>query len=157
MKAAINSDKHYIQTVATAVASGAVLTINLVKSDNDLAAVEEVRVGSTVKAIYLEYWVVGAAAKFTGNTAVIKRPGDLGNPTASEMANLQAYKNKNNVLVHHQGLMPADGNTIPMFREWISIPRGKQRMAQGDIISVSFAAVGTTVTVCGFATYKEYF
>ncbi len=157
MKPPINSDKHYVQTPATLVASGAVLTINLVKSDNTLAATSSVRQGATVKAIYLEYWVVGAAAKFTGNIIICKRPGDLGNPTVTEMANLSAYKNKNNVFAHHQGLMPADGNIIPMFREWIPIPRGKQRIAIGDIISVSIAAVGTAVTICGFATYKEYF
>ncbi len=157
MKSPINSDKHYVQTVATLVASGGVINLNLVVADNTLANTSSVRQGAVVKAIYLEYWVVGAAAKFTGNIIVYKRPAGVGPANASNMANLQAYVNKKNIFEHHQGLMPADGNVIPMFRQWIKIPRGKQRIGAGDIITVTLAAVGTGVTICGFATYKEYF
>ncbi len=154
----VDTVKHYVQTVATAVASSATLPIVLVQavargaSRANTFTVEE---GSTVTAIYLEYWISGVTLDKTATWFIVKRPSALVTPTFSETQNLQAYTNKRNILNAGQGLAPSSGNVLPIYKQWIKIPRGKQRMALGDIIQLQVSGVGTTVTVCGFSTYKE--
>ncbi len=157
MKATINSDKHYFQTPVVQVASGTRLNINVVTVDNALVNASDVRVGAVVKAVYLEYWVDGDTASKTVQAMFQKRPSGVDNISYAEMQNLGAYDNKKNILEHHEGLAPSGGNVLPLFRGWMSIPKGKQRMGLGDNLTVSVAATATDVNLCGFATFKEYF
>ncbi len=159
MKAIINSVKHYVHIPVAVVTSGARTSFQLVKATVAPAtgAASEVREGSTVKAIYLELWVSGVTADKTGNGLVMKVVGNSAVPSFAEMQNLGAYGQKKNILATHQGLMPTGGNIVPLFREWIKIPRGKQRMGLGDFVFTIVSGTATNVNVCGFATYKEYF
>ncbi len=154
----VDTVKHYIQLDATVVANAATLPIVIVQavargaSRANTFTVEE---GSTVTAIYLEYWVSGVTAEKTASWFIVKRPSALATPTFAETQNLQAYTNKRNILNAGQGLAPTGGNILPIYKQWIKIPRGKQRMALGDIIQLNISAVGTNVNICGFSTYKE--
>ncbi len=159
MKATINSQKHYNQIAAFAVTSGVRSQIILVegKEDPSVTAVD-VREGAVVKAIYLECWISGVTAEKTAITAVIKLPGG-GTivPSFAEMQALNDYENKKNILEAHQGIAPTGGNTVPFYRHWIKIPKGKQRIGLGDKIVLSVAALNTNVNVCMLSTFKEYY
>ncbi len=159
MKAQIHSIKHYVHQLKTTVASGGTTGYDLVDAVAEGAAranTFSVNEGNTVKAIYVELWVSGASVDNTVNCIVVKIPGTGANPTFTEMNNLGSYENKKNILEAHQGLTSASGTVIPMLRHWIKIPRGKQRMGQGDRIAVRLSATGAVVNFCGIATFKEY-
>ena len=119
-------------------------------------ATSDVEEGAVVKAVYLEYWINGKMDDGTAQIIIYKRPAGVAGPTNAEMSNLAAYANKKNIFEMHQGLAPAGGNVVPMFRHWIKIPKGKQRFGLGDLLDVKISAVGSDLQICGFCTYKEY-
>ncbi len=118
--------------------------------------------GSLVKAIHFELWVLnfGATGTTSQHIAIIEKvPSNQASVTFTQIANLGAYTNKKNILWSYQGNQGAsvDGNTtIPIIRDWLLIPKGKQRMGLGDRIVFSIAAVGQTLQICGLMTYKEF-
>ncbi len=155
----IHSTKHYVQTPLTSVASSAIIQIDLVKGITAgavPASTAEVHEGNTVKAIFLEYWISTTGVDGTAIAGVLKLPGGLHAPTVSNFNNLQSYLNKKNIFELHEGLVPSEGNQIAVFRHWVKIPKGKQRIGLGDEITFNLSAVGTAVQVCGFSTYKDY-
>ncbi len=78
--------------------------------------------------------------------------------TTTESAALGDYDNKKNILYHTQGLTnDQDADAIPFVRQWFKIPKGKQRQGLGDKFSLAIHAQGALdLTICGFATFKEY-
>jgi len=157
MKATINSDKHLVGLPVVGIASGARTFFPIVTVDNDLALASDVRVGAVIKAVFIEIWAASATANLTIISAFGKLPTGSAAPTFAEMLTLSAYAGKKNLLETHQGLAPSSGNVVPMYRHWIKIPKGKQRMGLGDVIGVTIAAVGATMTVCGIFVFKEYY
>ncbi len=165
MLAPINSIKHYVHRSQTGIASGAILNI-IVASAAVAPAVGnafDVNIGSILKALYIEIWYVNDSASGNNNTftmTIEKRPANATAMTFAQSANLGSYNNKANIFYATQGVQSADldgSNSIPLFRGWIKIPKGKQRMAQGDEWVVNFAVTaGTQGIVCGLFTYKEY-
>ncbi len=159
MKAVIHSEKTYLHTPAAVITSGAGHEIDVVTAIAKgvaPASADEVHEGDSVKAVYLEFWYSGVTADKTLACAFVKLPGGAASPTFAEMANMSAYVNKKNVLEFHQGLAPTGGNVVPMFRHWVKIPKGKQRMGLGDKLILKSVAVGTNVNICGVSTYKAY-
>ncbi len=158
----VNSIKHYVQTANGTIASGAIGTVSLVKAEvaPANAAVADVLEGSIVKAIYIEMWMIGNGADGSDtqfNYIIYKLPSGLASPTYTNILNLQAWDNKKNVFFHSQGVIgDAQTQAIPVYRQWLKIPKGKQRMGAGDRIAFAVAATGQTINRCGFATYKEY-
>ncbi len=157
MKATINSEKHYVHTPVTAVASGVRSNVTLVDVDNQLSDANDVRVGAIVKAVYVEMWADSATASKTVNACITKIVSNGATPSFAEMANMGSYGNKKNVLEFHQGLAPSNGNIIPLFRQWVMIPKGKQRFGLGDALTFSISATGASMNFCGFTTFKEYY
>ncbi len=165
MLAPINSVKHFVPKTNSTVASGAVSDQTIVDAVS-VASVGgntfDVKEGAVVKAVWLEYWMNGAGVTTSDSqvTAVLlKLPNGLGNPTATNLLNLQSYDNKKNVLNTFQGNIGArvDGNGgVPFMRGWYKIPKGKQRMGLGDKISMILTVVGNSIGLCGMAIYKEY-
>ncbi len=121
-----------------------------------IAATSSVFEGATVKAIYTEYWCKADNPNFTVNAIICKIPGSGTDPTFTEMNNLQTYENKKNILEAHQGLAPSGDSVLALFRHWIKIPKGKQRMGLGDKIKVFVSFSGSAGDICGLATYKDY-
>ncbi len=157
----VHSTKHYVQVSITTAAADAVHSI-IVADAVDVAAkdqVFEVEEGSSIKAIYMELW-----AKSTSDTvstscvlAFMKQIADSGNPSVAEMAALGDFDNKKNILYTTEGLINinlADARTL--FKGWIKIPKGKQRMGLSDRWTVNIVPVNTSMNICGFFTYKEY-
>ncbi len=160
MRPPIISRKHIVQHTKTSIASAAVATQIECTSVHiqDVNANNEVAEGSVVKAIFLEYWLLAEFGPGSFVLIVEKAQGLQANPSFTNMTTLDAYANKKNVLFISQGLLPDDAaNPTPVLRQWIKIPKGKQRFGFGDKIRVSIAAIDTDgVEFCGFTVYKDY-
>ncbi len=163
MKAPINSVKHYISHTELNIAAGGIsvqpavhaVTVNAVTNTSD------VREGSIVKAVYVERWLIGDEAAGVNSQFVLtvekKREGEP-DMTFTNASNLQAYLNKKNILYTTQGIVASSNgsSTVPVIRQWVLIPKGKQRFGLGDELHVNIAFV-TKGTTCGMETYKEYY
>ena len=145
--ATITAGVRSAQILATAVLAGAKTT------DSD------VEVGSQISAVYIELWI--ASTTVTGQFTMVLEKTVSGATaiTAAEMATLNDYDNKKNILYTTQGLT-SDGDgagPVPIVRQWFKIPKGKQRFGQGDGLALNLLASGVALQRCGFATYKEQF
>ncbi len=160
MRPVIHSIKHYVQESITAVAAGAadhVFIINSLPVDQ-VDAVAEVVEGSVIKAVYVEFWVRGSAtAAASGQVIVWKGSSDTSDPSTTDLAALGDWDNKKNILFTSMGLYnDVDADAIPVLRQWIKIPKSKQRFGLGDKLKLSILATGQGINHCGFFTYKEY-
>ncbi len=164
MRSPINSRKHFVQFANTVVAAGARQPLTIVTSvvAPAVATTQSVVEGSVIKAIHLEYWIIGSGATNTDTQFIFtveKVPVGATGITFTQMANLMSYENKRNIFYTSQGVLGPmiDGSpSIPLIKDWLLIPKGKQRFGLGDKVQVSLAAIGTTINLCGVAIYKEY-
>ncbi len=164
MLAPINTVKHYVGQPKFNVALGTSTTLEI--ADVVAAPVsttrEKVSEGALIKSVHYEYWIVGNGATGVSTQFVMtieKSPSGVADPTFADMLNLGGYDNKKNILYTTQGIVNSsqDGApVIPIIRDWLLIPKGKQRMGQKDRIIVTFASVETSLNICGISTYKEY-
>ncbi len=159
--ATINSQKHIVQIGPQSVVLGAMLNRGLALSVRaaDADANNEVRVGSVIKAMYVELWLTGDDATASSVILSLEKLPLASDPmTVGDSAALDAYHNKNNVFYITQGLLPPNtASGIPLMRGWFKIPKGKQRMAELDRINLNVSAVLDGVTICGNVIYKEYY
>ncbi len=159
--ATINSQKHIVQIGPQSVALGSILNRGLALSARvaDVDANNEVRIGAVIKAIYVEMWMSGDDAAQSSVIMTLEKLQLATDPMAvGEAAALDSYHNKNNVFYITQGLLPPNtAAAISFMRGWFLIPKGKQRMAELDRFNLNISAVLDGVTICGFATYKEYY
>jgi len=157
----VHSIKHYVQLPINQLLTGAVENNILVSGvavlNKDVPS--EVVEGSTVKAVFVEMWLQNEGTLSEFIVTVSKQTEFQLGPTFAEMALLQNYTNKKNILYTTQGLASNDGVSGPIniLRTWIKIPKSKQRFGLGDLLSLSISNVSSNDLVrCGFATYKEY-
>ncbi len=161
-KSPIVSRKHYVHRSNTQLASGVIQNNIVVESvvSPATAAASEVKEGSVVKAVYVEMWVGGAGLSGNStqfNLTLEKISSDGPVMTFSQSLNLGAYPNKKNIFYTTQGVLAGeDVQTIPIIRNWVLIPKGKQRMGLSDRIMLNIAASGQNIDTCGIFTYKEY-
>lgn len=120
----------------------------------------DVAEGSVIRAVHMEMWILGGGATTvdTQFIAQIEKVSSGASPaTFANMLNLGAYANKKNILWTSQGVVGAsDTNSIPIIRDWLLIPKGKQRFGAGDRLVMTVATVETTLQHCGLFVYKEY-
>ncbi len=160
VKPMVHSTKHYVQqsigTVVVGTNENETFAIGVSVANKD--QVFEVEEGSTVKAVYVELWIRSAATAAASFTfCICKRPSGFAAPTDAQMAALGTWGNKKNVLFTAQGLVnDVDSSALNLYRGWIKIPKGKQRMGLDDILSWHLRTVGQSINFCGFVTYKEY-
>jgi len=158
----INSEKHIVQRSLSTIDGQTASTFIVVEADNDLPASRHVRVGAIVKAVYFELWYLGSASQPVVQTTTIEKlPSGLVDPTSVQMSDLNNYPNKKNIFYTTQGLVgDANTNPAPLLRQWIPIPKGKQRMGLGDKIIITIQALAEAsndLEICGVFIYKEYF
>ncbi len=160
MRAPIHSRKHYVQTSLTTVTGATALTVVIASGVNATLANlnNEVAEGSLVKAVYVEMWVRASGASPGTVLMIVVKVPDLQSITFTDQTDLDSWTNKKNVFYHTQGLSnDNDADAIPFVRQWIKIPKSKQRMGLGDRLILSIAAQAPIdQVVCGFMTYKEY-
>lgn len=156
----IVSRKHIVQNSIFTVVLGAIAQLTPVVTVERTVANSnfEVAEGSIVKAVYCEFWITGddtVASSFT--ITVEKVPGGAQTQSFAQSQALDAYPNKKNILYTTQGLaVPNTGSPVPILRQWIKIPKGKQRFGLGDVLRINFSAIHDGITVCGIVIYKEY-
>ncbi len=161
MKPVIHSTKHFHQitlSTATTLATSDTTIISAVDVAAKNAA-NEVEEGATVKAIFFEMWTIGSVSDQFFTAVLYKLPAAAAVPTFTNMTNLTDWVNKKNILWTSQGLASNDGigNPVAIHRNWLKIPKGKQRFGLGDKLLFTIASRGSgTITFCGFAIYKEY-
>ncbi len=162
MRAVIVSTKHYVQHTQFTVASAAVRTdtdVNAVPIQ-DVNTPAEIQEGAVVKAIFIEYWLLGGVSVDVSSFVFMVEKTGQGNlaPSFTEMTTLDAYQNKKNVLFVSQGLLGENNaNPMPVLRTWIAIPKSKQRFGLRDQLRINIAAIGSEeLQGCGFTTYKSY-
>ncbi len=156
----VHSQKHIVQIPVASVAAAAIANVAIATAV--LAGAKttdsEIEVGSTVKACYVEIWLQSDEAGSSSFTCTVEKiqSGTAG-MTAASSAALNDYSNKKNVLYTSQGLLPFDGqNPVPIIRQWIKIPKGKQRFGQGDRLALNINALVFNIQFCGVCIYKEY-
>ncbi len=160
MKSPIHSVKHYVHNSTATTATGVLKVFTVVKGENVIANAQDVIEGAVVKAIYIEWWLLGQGA--TGedtqiNCIIEKVTGVSTAITAAQMVNLGAYPNKKNIFFAFQGVVGDKfTNSIPIYRGWLKIPRGKQRIGLDDKFVMTTLSTGQSMQTCGFSTYKEY-
>ncbi len=157
----VHSSKHYVQFGIDQISTGTLQSVNLVQAveGSVAAAAFHVAEGSTVKAVYIELWLQNQGNLGESIVTVTKDPQDLAGPSFTQHASLNAYANKKNVLFTHQGLTSNDGVSGPVvvLRNWIKIPKSKQRFGLGDKINLCISNVSSgDLNRCGFAIFKEY-
>ncbi len=163
MRPVLHSVKHYVQTSLATVVGSAILNTTLISAKEvaDVTAAIDVVEGAIVKAVFVELWCrSGELAAGSFIFIIEKRPG-IGSGSSmnvTDMAALQDYENKKNVLYVTQGLTnDVDSVAVPLFRGWIKIPKSKQRFGLKDKLTWSIFAQGAIdLHICGMTTYKEY-
>ncbi len=161
MRPPIHSQKHYVQFPISDITTGIKGSLQIAKSvatvDKNLAS--EVEEGSIIKAVYVELWLLNDGNDGEFIAVLVKDTKDGNGPSFSELASLNTYVNKKNVLFTTQGLTQNDGVTgpIPVMRGFYKIPKSKQRFGLGDTLNLTIANVSAgNLQRCGFTTYKEY-
>ncbi len=161
MRPIIHSQKHVIQLplngITTATREQNLLVDGVAVADKTAAT--EVVEGATVKAVYIELWLQNSSTLGESIVTVTKVQEGGNGPTFTEMAALNDYTNKKNVLFTHQGLTANDGvsGPLPVPIGWVKIPKGKQRFGLGDRLWLSISNVSSNnLNRCGLSIYKEY-
>ncbi len=160
MRPTINTEKHYVQqSLGTVVAAGIQpLTIAFGVAGSP-TAVNEVREGAKLSAVYIEMWITGDDSVQSSCIITLeKRSGNMVAMTAAQSAALGTYVNKKNVLHTFQGLAPPN-TQYPMagIKGWFRIPRGKQRFGLNDVLVINIHGQSDGINFCGFFTYKEQY
>ncbi len=156
----VNSEKHILQFQEDEIATVAKQNLSLVNAVAVPTAIDEVREGSIVKAVFVEMWLKSASTTSVSMvTALEKLVAGQVSGSITTFNLLNDYLNKKNVLYITQGLVgDFDTNPIPVMRGWFKIPKGKQRMALGDTINLSISNNGSVGMLrCGVVIFKEYF
>ncbi len=164
MLAPINTNKHFIARTNLSVASGAIANVVIADAVVAPAATNtfDVVEGAVIKAVHIELWISQSGLTNTSAQCTIiveKVPSNQAPVTFAQIANLQSYPNKKNILFTYQGVSAAqlDGsNAVSPIRDWLLIPKGKQRFGFGDRLIISIAAIGQPFQTCGMFLYKEY-
>ncbi len=163
MRPQINSEKHIVQlNRATTVGPAGIQNINLVSvlaQDAVASLPQDVRIGTNVKAVWLEWWCSGSNNDQSAVTAILyKTVGDTDIIDTTDMSLLNEYTNKKNILATFQGILGDSGsaNPVPIFRGWFKIPKGKSRFGLGDKLRITLQAKDTDVESCGLCIYKAY-
>lgn len=151
----INSRKEVVDSTLLAVAAATNTAVVVASVVNDyVGTVGTVEVGTVIKSVYL--FVQGLPTAGTANVDfyVIKKPTGVVLPIAGAVGGNTARK----YVLHEEKGIPgnaSDGAYPLTFKGVIRIPRGRQRMGEGDTIQVVLR--GTDISNwCLKAIYKAY-
>ncbi len=158
----INSVKHIVQRSLFTIDAQTIANVAIVSAVESPATSNQVRIGAEVKAVWVELWYIGSSSQpVIQNSSFEKLESGKTSMLFTESQTLHDYPNKKNLFKTTQGIVgDANTNPTPVFREWIAIPKGKQRMGLGDTINLNISALGEAsndLEVCGEFVYKEYF
>lgn len=160
MRAQINSQKHIVQQSTFSVSLGSKVAVLIAEgvATADVNQNFEVEEGSTIKAVYLEFWITGDDAVQSSQTVSFEKTfTQMVAMTYAQSIALNSYANKKNVFFISEGLVPPNTQSgIPVVRGWFKVPKGKQRIGLGDKLVFNISGITDGVNVCGMAIYKSY-
>ncbi len=132
----VNTRKEIVDSTLLAVAAATNSTVNVATAVNDYTGgVGDVEVGSSIKWIYLFVQILPTTGTANVDFYVIKKPGAVQNPTPGATGGTAARK----FILHEEKGLPgnaADGAYPLTFKGVIKVPRGRQRMAEADVMQV---------------------
>ncbi len=160
-RAMVHSSKHYVQHTLTTTTTGAKFDLVIVdaKQIGGVVNPDEVQEGASIKAVYIEMWIIGSVLNQFYTAVAYKVSSGGAGPTVTELANFTSYENKKNVFWTSQGLASNDGiaGPVSIIRGWIKIPKGKQRFGLSDKFIFTLMSRGSDdIISCGIAIFKEY-
>ncbi len=162
MLAPLVTIKHMVNIENAQVASGVAGPIEIIQAvaQTAVSGAGDVVEGSIVKQVYIELWVksfAGAGEDTKFQLVIEKLPVNANPITFTEMNNLMSYVNKKNILYTSQGVIgDLTTQSIPITRQWHSIPKGKQRFGLGDELVMTLSATAAVIQRCGLAIFKEW-
>ncbi len=150
----VHTRKEIIDSTLLGVTAATNSTVSVATAINDYAgAVGTVEVGSKIKWIYLFVQIIETATTSNVDFYVIKKPSAVVNPTPGATGGNVARK----YILHEEKGIPGNSNdgAYPLtFKGVIKIPRGRQRMAEGDILQVIIRGTGI-YNACLKCIYKS--
>ncbi len=151
----INSRKEILDGVFLGVTAATVTTVDLATVVNDYTGVVgEVEVGSVIKSLYLFVQVLPTAGTANVDWFIAKKPAGVALPVPGATGGDPARK----YILHEEKGIPgnaADGAYPLTFKGVIRIPRGRQRMAEGDKIQIKIRGADI-YNACLKTIYKVY-
>ncbi len=136
MRPTINTRKEIVDSTLLGVAAAQNSVVDVAQVVNDYTGtVGTVEVGTKISWIYLFVQIISATGTANVDFYVIKFPAGTTLPTPGATGGNVARK----YILHEEKGIPgnaADGAYPLTFKGVIKIPRGRQRMAEGDQISV---------------------
>lgn len=133
----VHTRKEIVDSTLLGVAAAVNSVVTLASVVNDyVGTVGTVEVGSKISSVYLFVQIIPATTG-TANVDfyVIKRPAGVVNPTPGATGGAVGR----NYILHEEKGIPGnagDGASPLTFRGVIRLPRGRQRMAEGDLLQI---------------------
>ncbi len=114
----------------------------------------EVLIGSKITGVYLEFHF---SAQTVTNPKVIHWIIEkLGANETSTTASSYYQQGRNHILKRGMEMLPADVSTVFKRIIFVRIPRGFQRVGEGENLRFKYqSSSAETINACGFAIYKE--
>ncbi len=137
MRPVIHSRKEIVDSTLLGVTGGVVSNVLVADAINDYTGlVGQVETGSVIKSIYLFVQILPSATG-TANVDfyVIKRPNGITDPVPGAVGGTSARK----YVLHEEKGIPgnaSDGAYPLTFKGVVRIPKGRQRMGEGDDIRI---------------------
>ncbi len=149
----VHTNKDVVDSTLLGVAAGvtsAVVVCTVV--DDYVGTVGTVPLGTTVRSVYYFVQILPTTTTENVDFYMTKSPAGVTLPIPGSVGGHPARK----YILHEEKGIPgnaADGAYPLTFKGVIKIPRGRQRMAEGDTIQVRLRAVGIS-NACIKAIYK---
>ncbi len=151
----IVSNKEVVDSTLLGVAAGTTSTVAVANQINDyVGTVGTVPLGSKVSSLFLFVQVLPTAGTANVDMLVIKSPNAIAPPTPGAVGGNIARK----YVLHEEKGIPgnsADGAYPMTFKGVVRIPKGRQRMGEGDSIRVLVRGADI-YNACVKAIYKVY-
>ncbi len=153
----INSVKNIVDTTQIGVAAATVTTVDLcVATNNYTGLVAECPIGSKVSSVYLFIQILPTTG--TANVDWYIAKGNTATIAAMPIPGATGGDLNRRYILHEEKGIPGnagDGAAPLTFRGVIKIPRGRQRMGEGDFLRVFIR--GTDIhNFCLKSIYKFY-
>ncbi len=136
MRPVIHTRKEIVDGVFLGVTATTITTVNVATVVNDyIGAVGTVENGAVIKWVYVFFQIVPTLATSNVDMYLIKRPAGLTNPIPGAVG---GATNRKYVLHEEKGIPgnAGDGAYPLTWKGVIKIPKGRQRMAELDVIQL---------------------
>ncbi len=151
----INSVKNILDATSIGVAAAVNTGITLAQTVNDYTGgVVDVPIGAKVSSVYIFVQIIAQAAEGVMDFYIAKRPAGVILPTPGTTGGNQARK----FILHEEKGIPGtfnNGASPLTFRGVIKIPRGRQRFAEGDDLTIQLRG-SVAYSLCIKCIYKFY-